>query len=455
MSRWFWALPEGGEGMERIHWTFVLCLRRAGFFCGSVFYPLLCFSDQKINPVVTYDQLFPLYAQPCALTQIKKTGKSAGGSPGHAVLYIKGMCRDKNAPYPRVEPCQKGIDLTDPNSGVLISVNKNFQNINWIAFEGKTLSFHGGIPPYAPINTETKNQAIQNAIESGAFRGVRLLDHWEKTRPQGMTLEESIARMGLATDYALDFGRKSYCNRIPISPAQLKDMSEYLNKLNAPFIQGKQAYHWNGVTNNCAHVVKNTLAAAGIRSAKSTEHFLLGGLLDPVVPSNLILTTAEKTILKTIPEVTEYYRNPKIYNTLVKYGNTPIPYGVIFETLPMHTQNNTLYELRDTLFTLDLPLLHPRKSKMAQLPSMPSHSDLETNLNIYREIYSEALKSLKPLKALIQENPELDEKGFSVFYDHYLNWLKNSLVDISGKIQLLKIKDSLKSNSFQGSIFYF
>src|SRR4051812_14364761 len=96
---------------------------------------------------VKYDDLFPLYVQSCALTRIQEKKVKAGAPWGHAVVYVKGMCRDKSAPYPRVEVCGDEYDLTNPNSGTLVSVEPGFKNTNWVAIEGGNFAFHGDLQP--------------------------------------------------------------------------------------------------------------------------------------------------------------------------------------------------------------------------------------------------------------------------------------------------------------------
>src|SRR5262250_715161 len=77
--------------------------------------------ERRPNPV--YDQLFPYYVELCATSQFRSGVKGRGGVTGHAVMYIKGACKDEQAPFPQPFPqlrrCRvAAIDLDDPEHGV-------------------------------------------------------------------------------------------------------------------------------------------------------------------------------------------------------------------------------------------------------------------------------------------------------------------------------------------------
>jgi len=89
------------------------------------------------QPGAEYDTLYPQYLQLCAVSRIRAKFAKEGGSPGHAVMYLKGACKDNSYPYPRIKACDEGSAQT----GVGISVNKTFKNVNWMAAPGKALFF--------------------------------------------------------------------------------------------------------------------------------------------------------------------------------------------------------------------------------------------------------------------------------------------------------------------------
>jgi len=325
-----------GKKTGKAHWGSIYC------FIFNIIFLLPILAEGSL-----YDKLFPLYVQTCAPIQTKKKDKFSIAGPVLPVLYIKGMCQDKTAPYPRVQLCQSQVDLTDPKAGTLIRVNRSSKNMHWIALEGNELGFHTGI------------SHIQNRINSG---------------------------------------QTAICSRIPIVPTQLPKMVDYLNQVNENY---SEINHLYGINNRYASVIQNTLAAAGIESPASTHLPWLRVLFDPRIPTHLILSHSKKA--KLVPDVLTYYRNPQIYRTLVKHGRPPIPYGTVFETFPMQSYDNSLFDLKSTL--------------------------IKDFLN-----YTLALRSLKPITQLIQEEPKLDTKDFDSFYIHYLSWLNKTIKEITEKL---------------------
>ena len=98
--------------------------------------------ERRPDPV--YDQLFPYYVELCATSQFRSSAKGRGGVTGHAVLYIKGACKDEQAPFPQLRRCRViATDLDDPEHGAGISVGRWFRNVNWVAVPGYDLFFRG------------------------------------------------------------------------------------------------------------------------------------------------------------------------------------------------------------------------------------------------------------------------------------------------------------------------
>ena len=64
--------------------------------------------ERRPDPV--YDQLFPYYVELCATSQFRSKLKGEGGVAGHAVMYIKGACKDEQAPFPQLRRCRVRSD---------------------------------------------------------------------------------------------------------------------------------------------------------------------------------------------------------------------------------------------------------------------------------------------------------------------------------------------------------
>ena len=60
--------------------------------------------ERRPDPV--YEQLFPYYVELCATSQFRSKLKGEGGVAGHAAMYIKGACKDEQAPFPQLRRCR-------------------------------------------------------------------------------------------------------------------------------------------------------------------------------------------------------------------------------------------------------------------------------------------------------------------------------------------------------------
>ena len=114
--------------------------------------------ERRPDPV--YDKFFPHYVELCATSQFRSKLKGEGGLAGHAVMYIKGACKDEHAPYPQLRRCRvAATEIDDPEHGAGVSVGRWFRNVNWVAVPGYNLFFQGNLKRRAP--------------DSGPFRGHR------------------------------------------------------------------------------------------------------------------------------------------------------------------------------------------------------------------------------------------------------------------------------------------
>ena len=100
--------------------------------------------ERRPDPV--YDQLFPYYVELCATSQFRSKLKGEGGVAGHAVMYIKGACKDEQAPFPQLRRCRVAATrLDDAEHGAGVSVNRWFRNVNWVAIPGYELFYQGNL----------------------------------------------------------------------------------------------------------------------------------------------------------------------------------------------------------------------------------------------------------------------------------------------------------------------
>ena len=54
--------------------------------------------EQRPDPA--YEHLFPYYVDLCVTSQYSSKANGRGGPAGHALMYIKGACKDEHAEFP-------------------------------------------------------------------------------------------------------------------------------------------------------------------------------------------------------------------------------------------------------------------------------------------------------------------------------------------------------------------
>ena len=139
------------EGIRRADaWLFTVGLRslRKSRWKARLDVPLRSMRRTTPPPTTeqfTYNALFPYSVEVCAVTQFHQMGAKPGGWGGHATLFINGAEIDPGASYPRLRLVADGTDLSDPDAGTGISVNKIFDNVTWVAIPGRDEFFRGGL----------------------------------------------------------------------------------------------------------------------------------------------------------------------------------------------------------------------------------------------------------------------------------------------------------------------
>lgn len=240
--------------------------------CTTLSYEIL----PTIQPDFYYDYLYPYYIEICALSQIRAKFAAHGGSPGHAVMYLKGVCRDPAAPFPTIKVCDpESVNLNDPETGAGISVNKMFKNVNWMAIPGKNLFFYGNLDGSEVLNRNHVRETIQTVREQELFRGIQLHEQYATPKNKPLATFRLLAKETLGTDFALNYGRTIFCARLPVTREMLEKIVDYLNALNQEYALGKADYKWSSYHDNCSHTIHNALAAALVWPFKSVQSFKL------------------------------------------------------------------------------------------------------------------------------------------------------------------------------------
>ena len=179
------------------------------------------------RPDPAYDHLFPYYVELCATSQFRSKLKGEGGVAGHAVMYLKGTCKDEQASYPQLRRCRVvATEPDDPEHGAGISVGRWFRNVNWVAIPGYKLFYEGNLKFGERLTQAQFDATVHDTIEKGVYKGVQFHDF--PSAGPGAGLENFVANEGIGTDLALQFARSVFCARIPVTAQMLDEIIAFL-----------------------------------------------------------------------------------------------------------------------------------------------------------------------------------------------------------------------------------
>ena len=126
------------------------------------------------RPDVAYEKLFPYYVELCAASQFRAKLTGEGGIAGHAVMYLKGACKEDDAPYPQLRRCRvAATKLDDPEHGAGISVSRWFQECQLGGGSGLRTVFRGQPQTWrTPDPGSVRGGTSQDVIARGVYKGV-------------------------------------------------------------------------------------------------------------------------------------------------------------------------------------------------------------------------------------------------------------------------------------------
>jgi hypothetical protein len=315
------------------------------------------------------------------------TGK--GGVAGHAVMYLKGACKDGDAPFPLLRRCRvAATSLSDPEHGAGISVGRWFRNVNWVAVPGYHLFFDGGLEPEERL-TRARFAAVEEAaITRGIYRGVDF--HRYPGADRDTDLHDFLKRDGIATDFALQFARSVFCARLPVTEPMLAQIIAFLNDKNREYAEGEADYNWSVWADNCSHTLRNALAAANIWSPLSVRAVKFRQIFNLAIPANEFVNLAELMTDKDVLDYRAILRDGPQRDAFHEFHWLPAEPGALLKTLPVHTPND-LYDAQFRLFTLQSPLLLGKTQRAVDLLSDRRFVDLDANLHYFADWYAEIL----------------------------------------------------------------
>jgi hypothetical protein len=320
-------------------------------------YPVPPFDPPPDRIDQRYDEIFPYYVEYASMTRIKRRGEEPGGRHGHAVFYLKGVQRVADASYPRLELVAAGADLSNPNLGVGVSVNKILRNVNWVAFDGAELFYSGGKREGDAIDSDAGEEVVDRVLASGAFDGVEVYEAGTAGRPGGLRVDRRVLQRSIGTDFALRFGRDVACVRVPVPREVMGRIVEYLNGMNARYAENPdERFEWNGVENNCAHLVVNALAQVSALDAVQTDAGKVRRLFNLAIPANVLVDLAATGNEGSV-DLDDVYGDEGARRSFVEDGWLLQQPGVVVRYLPRLRENNLLWEGDFDMYTMERPVM--------------------------------------------------------------------------------------------------
>ena len=345
-----------------------------------------------------YAAAHPLYAEYCALTQIKKKpGFGAdirGEIGGHAVFYLNGACLDPASRYPVLRLCG---DVSAPHEdGVGLSMNAHFRDAKWVATPGRDFFFNGGLPPGAPLTRAAYEAVQREAKRRGIYDGVAFHPAVFEPKPAGWSDRDWKYEMSVGTDYAIALARGRYCARVPVTRPQMAVMAAFLNDENAPYREHRRVFRWSVFNDNCIHLAHNALATAGLWPRWPTERFLPVAVLDFPVPKNEFVNLMRRANDAWLPDPGAVYRDVAARAELLRFGRLPTGPGALAEARGPQRPNE-VYDTDLKLIFYDEPIVGRYRPRFERIFSEPRYTDAAANQAHFAALARVALDRRQPL----------------------------------------------------------
>jgi hypothetical protein len=361
-----------------------------------------------------YDKIHPLYAIECASSKFDEKGHAVGGPYGHSFMYLKGACRDKSYPYPRIKVCDPGTDpdafYANPENGVGLALDKTLQNTRYIATDGYNFLINGDLSPKASLDNNAFQAAIRKLVSDGDTKGVILHQEYmdDKKNPEinkgdlNMSDDEWIANEVIGSSFAVDFARNLGCVAVPINQKMLQAAVDYVNNQNQDYVTGKKVFDWNPVSDQSVQFVHNVFAAMGIgkhinvssghsklvkwgMDAFDFATFVIPGVRSRMpAPANELDMTDQETNGAKLYTLNEAYQNKTVRQNFNNFGRIPATDGVLIWKHSAHTTDNQYFNVDAPLTPVDFPVIKPIARTFRKLTEMPTTSMIQENLAAYQ-----------------------------------------------------------------------
>jgi hypothetical protein len=166
----------------------------------------------------------------------------------------------------------------------------------------------------------------------------------------------------------------------------------FLNDKNREYAEGDADYNWSVWADNCAHTLRNALAAANIWSPLSVQAIKFRQIFNLAVPANEFVNLAELGIEGNISDFREIQRDGPERDAFHEFHWLPTRQGALLKTLPVHEPND-LYDTTFRLFTLQSPFRMGKTQRAIDLLSDERFVKLDANLRYFRDKYDAILAS--------------------------------------------------------------
>ncbi len=381
----------------------------------------------EVLPHPAYDALFPTWVELCAVGQFRKLDGRQGGPAGHGVLYLHGVCLDRDAGVPTLRGCAPG-----EASGVGVSVSPWLANASWVGIPGRELFLDGALPADDPVNHRAVNRAVARVLSAGAFDGIELRDYpGSDGQPD---LVDFVSRHSLGTDFAIRFARAAFCSRVPVTPEMLAAAAGFLNDVNREHAEGTVTTRWSGYHDRCVHTLHNALAAAGIWKPKSVRATKARQFFNLAVPANTFVDLAFLTNEYPIEDFGAIRGDPLRWKGLLEEKWLPAEPGALVKTLPVH-QVNDLYDNKLRIFVLPGLLRNDTVKRAQRLLSDGRYLQIDANLRFFHDRYEAILARRDRRPGLLSRLFQPGEPGDREIYYDYLERARDEVLTLLQELQ--------------------
>jgi hypothetical protein len=369
-----------------------------------------------------YETLFPHYVSLCAVSRFDRIGVERGGNAGHAVMYLKGVCRVPDAPYPQLRMCPERVDdVDDPQHGVGVSVNAAYENVNWVAYPGRHLFFNGYLKPEDTLDQAHFESVIRAIVDQKLLRGVEVKeDHLTGILPG--TLEHRIAESLLGTDTAIRFARSVWCNTLPVARPQIEAIVAHLNEVNRVYASGERPYVYSLLSDNCVDLLHNSLAAGEIWEPKAHYRLAIRKFMTIGIPANEVVNFGVRANLFPLDRFQNVYADAAMRRSLERFDWLPTRHGALFQSVPVHLKNE-IYDTSLQMYVLEGPGKRETK-RFAEIANDVRFTDIGENLRYWEARYARILAA-PPERA-----PWLAGREWDAEQSRYRAYVTEQLADV-------------------------